>query len=227
MRAVVAVVSLALVSLPSSVGLGATYDLTGTWSYVTTNNWVTGLCPKGQDSSGMLTITQTGDTVTLVVSSGMVCDPASMCSFAGTVSGADYTVSNSAVVDNEGGVAKNTVTFTASSASAAAGQDSSSYTLDTFTCSWGFDITITRVVTDGTVPDGGGKPAPADATPAPDSIPGDLGATADGAAIADGGKPKDDDSGCSCGVVSGGGLPLGALALLLLGLALVGRRRGR
>ncbi len=121
-----------------------TYDLSGSWNYTTSGNWVVGLCPLGQDASGTLTITQTGNTATMVINSGMVCDPASMCIYAGTVAENVYTFSNSAVVDGEGGMAYNTVVLIASSATEAAGNDVSSYVLNEFSCSWGFNISISR-----------------------------------------------------------------------------------
>ena len=122
----------------------STYDLSGTWNYVTSENWVSGLCQAGANASGTLTITQEDSTATMVINSGMVCDPASMCSYNGTVKENVYTFTNSAIVDDEGGEASNTIVLTAVSANAAAGNDISSYVLNDFSCSWGFNISMTR-----------------------------------------------------------------------------------
>jgi len=159
MKRCVILVTMLVASLVSSgVALGATYDLTGTWNFSNFNHSVTGACPNGTNASGTLNIVQTGDSFTLEFTSGMECDPASMCSFNGTVNGAEYTATNSDVVDNEGGVATNTFVFTASSETEAAGSTVSTYELDDFSCEWNFDVTLTKAGggPDGGVPDGGG-----------------------------------------------------------------------
>ena len=122
----------------------AEYNLTGQWNYTTSNHWKKGVCPVGKDSTGTCRITQNGDDVILELLTGMVCSPASMCTFAGTVSGNAYTCSNSDTVDEEGGQATNTITFTASSMTEATGTDSSSYEHPKMTCEWGFDISLSR-----------------------------------------------------------------------------------
>ena len=203
--------------------LAATFDLTGTWSYTTSNNWVTGVCPKGMDSSGTLQISQTGDSFTLQLLSGMVCDPASMCSYSGTIAGAVYTATNSAVVDTEGGKATNTITFTATSTTAASGADSSTYVHPGgMTCTWGFDITLTRTAPpDGGIgKDGGGVLPGVDAAPATDG-----GAPPDDTGIGtDTGSPEKTDDGGGCAV---DGRPPADLALALpLLLLWLRRRRG-
>jgi len=198
----------------------ATFDLSGTWSYTTTDNWVTGVCPKGMDSSGTLQITQTGDSFTLQLMSGMVCDPASMCSYSGTIAGAVYTATNSAVVDTEGGKATNTITFTATSNTAATGADSSSYVHPGgMTCTWGFNITLTRAAAPDAGPVDGGGVLPGDAAPAADSgAPPDAGVGADTGSLD---RTDDDGDGC-CAV---GGRPPADLLLALLLLPLWLRRR--
>ncbi|MBW1808927.1 MAG: hypothetical protein JRJ87_12105 [Deltaproteobacteria bacterium] len=125
-RLVVCVVLVSVLVLGGSA-LGATYELSGTWNFSNFNHSVTGGCPNGSDATGSLVINQTGDSFTLEFISGMTCSPPSMCLFSGTVSGAEYTGSNTAVVDNEGGVATNTFVLTASSAIEAAGHTVSTY----------------------------------------------------------------------------------------------------
>lgn len=213
----IAVMALLLAAGPASA---ATYDLSGTWSFSTSGNWVTGVCPKGADSTGTLQIAQTGDSFTMKILTGMVCSPASMCSYTGTIVGAAYTATNSAVVDNEGGKATNTITFAASSATAATGADSSTYVHPKTTCTWGFNIVLSRGA-----PDGGGPASDAGVTPGKD-----IGA---GAPDADAGKvdaatvtppPKDDDSGCQVG---GGPSPLAPVILILGALIAIRLRRRR
>lgn len=124
---------------------GSKYDLTGTFTYQTFGHWKKGVCPSGRSSTGTLKIVQKGKRFTLTVLSGMSCSPASMCSFKGSISGASYKASNQAKVDNEGGVAANTLTFKASSKDAASGKDSSSYKHPSgVKCTWGFDFKLAR-----------------------------------------------------------------------------------
>ena len=144
------IVGMALLMALFSAGdlFGATFDLTGTWTYSTTDNWVTGSCPPSADTTATCSISQNGDDVTLVLDT--ICQPQSMCTFRGTVSGATYTCSNSAVVDDEGGVATNTIVFTATSNTSASGSDSSSYVHPQgFRCDWGFNIIFSRDPSDG------------------------------------------------------------------------------
>lgn len=212
-----AVVALLLAAGPASA---ATYDLTGTWNFTTSGNFVTGGCPLGMDSVGTLQITQSGDSFTMKILTGMVCNPAVMCSYTGTIAGAVYTATNSAVVDSEGGKATNTVTFTASSATAATGADSSTYVHPKMTCTWGFNIVLSRGA-----PDGGGPAADAGGTPGKDMGAGTPDADAgkvDAAAVVP--TPKDDDSGCQIG---GGPNPLVPVILILGALIALRLRRRR
>lgn len=152
MRARGALLGLFLCSIPPSQADAATFDLSGLWSYSITDNWVNGICEQGQDTSGTLAIAQTGDSFELTMNDGVVCDPAWTCVFSGSVSDDYYMASNSGVVDSEGGMVTNALTFTASSATEATGSQTSNYTLDTFSCDWGFSISMTRT---GDPPDGG------------------------------------------------------------------------
>ena len=135
---------LCMVFFFTSNAFSATYDLTGTWQYSTYNNWVTGLfCPPGYDTTGTCRITQSGDSFSFVFLTGTVCDPSFLCTFTGAVSGATYTCSVSGVVDNEGGVATNTMVFTVISNTEASGSGTSNYTHPNgFQCNWGQSITI-------------------------------------------------------------------------------------
>ncbi len=137
--------------------LGATYDLSGTWNYTRTANWAQGdiNCNPGPDASGTCTISQSGNSFSFAFTSGSVCDPPGSCTFEGTVSGADYTCSTTDIVDDEGGSVTSTISFTASSATSAAGSGISAYTHPSgeWECTWGNTITLTRSG-DDIVPDG-------------------------------------------------------------------------
>ncbi len=188
----------------SDMDLRWDFNFHSTWNFSNFNHSVTGGCPNGSDATGSLVINQTGDSFTLEFTNGMTCSPASMCLFSGTVSGAEYTGSNTAVVDNEGGVATNTFIFTASSASEAAGHTVSTYVHPQMSCEWNFDVTLTKA---GGVPDGGQTDG--------GSIGGD-----DGSSGADMPTGPDDDGGCSTS-----GNPASGLAWLALGLVGLIRRR--
>ena len=51
--------------LKYATNMSPTYDITGTWSYSTSNNWCSGAagCIGDEDESGTFTVTQTGDTI--------------------------------------------------------------------------------------------------------------------------------------------------------------------
>jgi hypothetical protein len=199
------------VLLAPAVGSAATFDLSGEWDYTISGLQVTGPCPKGAGSSGKLEITQEGDSFTLVLLAGATCNPTSMCTYTGTVSGADYTASNSAQVDNEGGTVTNTLTFTATSPAAASGAGQSVYEHPDMSCTWTKDITLTREAPDGGVADDAGEP---DGT---GGISGPDGAVADGSV----GAGKDDDDG-GCSVARSASL---TSLLFLLGVPLLLRLR--
>lgn len=123
----------------------ARFDLTGEWTYTTSGAWVKGACPPGGPKKGTCVIEQDGTRFTMVIKTGARCSPEAMCIYKGTVSGTKYAGSNSAQVDNEGGVAENKITFSAVSDIKAAGTSSSSYKHPSgFTCGWGADMVLTR-----------------------------------------------------------------------------------
>jgi len=126
----------------------ATYDLTGTWNYSLSDNWVDSDmgCSAGSDTTGTCTISQIGDTFIFAYTSGVVCNPADACTFEGTVSGEFYACSTTDIVDDEGGEVTSTILFTASSATSASGLGTSNYTHPTVagTCNWGGNITLTK-----------------------------------------------------------------------------------
>jgi hypothetical protein len=120
----------------------ATYDATGGWFGSVSNGWTDGGvgCPLEEDSIGSLTITQNGDSATLVLHESDR-DP----TYNGTVNDNNYNFTAFYV---DGGGDENTiqVTFTLSSSTSGTGQveisnfDPGANT----TCERGMDITLTK-----------------------------------------------------------------------------------
>jgi hypothetical protein len=135
-------VAAALLALPALV---VAADVSGEWSYETSESWNKGPCPMGKAGSGKIEMTQDGNEVTLVFVSGRKCRPKSMCTFEGTLSEDKLVVSNAAKVDDEGGAVKNEITLTLSGADAASGTSESSYTHPGgMECHWGSKVTLSR-----------------------------------------------------------------------------------
>ena len=107
----------------------ATYDLTGTWNYTTSDGWVSGssYCPPPTDGySGTCVIEQTGDTFTFFFGDLL---------FEGTVNGAMYKASHIPFQD-----VTITISFTAVSPTSASG----SFTYTDSDCTFGWTLTLTR-----------------------------------------------------------------------------------
>ncbi len=120
-------------------------DLSGTWNYTSAAQTVTGPCPAGKPSSGTMKIAQTGKGVTLSYTSGAVCVPPSVCTYAGNLSGNQLTASNHAVVDDEGGNVTNALGLVVASNESMNGLSSSRYSHPGgMECHWEGQITITR-----------------------------------------------------------------------------------
>ena len=154
--------------------LSATYDFTGTWNYTISHTQIHGPCPPDEDTTGTCSITQTGDTFTLIFLTGRVCDPASMCTFYGTISDEAYSCSNGDV-DEEGGIISNSIDFTAVSLTSASGPGTSSYTQPgEFQCTWCFDFTLTSA---GNNPGERSPPVVTNPQANPEEIPGDGNST--------------------------------------------------
>jgi len=120
-------------------------DFTGVWTYTVTPMSVVGMCPPGVPGSGELSIAVAGDVVTLTFLSGRTCSPPSMCTFTGRVEEGQIMVSNTDVVDEEGGEATNAIALFLSSDSNGWGRGSSRYLHPSgFECVWEENITISR-----------------------------------------------------------------------------------
>jgi len=126
------------------VNLLAADPIVGEWNYTTSNHWVKGVPPAGKPSKGILVITQSGDPFKMEFKSGMVFSPAELKYFAGKKKGEEYIFSNSAKVDNEGGMAKNTCHLRMISSNHFKGKSYSEYSNSGITFSWGFDIELKR-----------------------------------------------------------------------------------
>jgi hypothetical protein len=76
--------------------------------------------------------------------SGMVFNPPQLKYFTGEKKGKDYVFSNSAKVDNEGGIAKNTCNLKMTNSNHFEGKSFSEYSQGGITFSWGFDIELKK-----------------------------------------------------------------------------------
>jgi hypothetical protein len=116
----------------------------GEWNYTTSNHWAKGPVPAGKPSKGILVITPNGDPFKMEFKSGMVFNPPELKYFTGKKKGGEYIFSNSATVDNEGGMAKNTCNLKMISSNHFKGKSYSEYSNKGITFSWGFDIELKR-----------------------------------------------------------------------------------
>ena len=75
----------------------------------------------------------------------MSCRPAEVCRLTGSERGGTYTFTTTVPVDEEGGKLTNTAELEFTSANAAAGSGSSKYVHpEGFSCTWTFDIALSR-----------------------------------------------------------------------------------
>lgn len=110
-------------------------------SYTTTNQTVTGPCPTGRADSGSCELIQDGDQFRFVIKTGRTCNPASICTFIGTVADGKYIGRNEVTVDSEGGTVTNTVEFVVNDSSAGTGSGTSTYSHPGGTkCEWRYDL---------------------------------------------------------------------------------------
>lgn len=121
--------------------------ISGTWNYNATMPSVQGMCPAGGPASGTLTISK-GSGVRpyiLVFQSGRVCNPASLCTFHGTLTGNELVFVNEAKADDEGGEVTNAFRLTVLTNDVATGNASSRYIHpDGMECQWSYSITLRR-----------------------------------------------------------------------------------
>ena len=121
--------------------------ISGTWNYSATMPSVQGMCTAGGPASGTLTISKGGGArpYILVFQSGRVCNPASLCTFNGTLSGNELVFVNEARVDDEGGEVTNAFRLTVLTNELATVEASSRYLHpDGMECQWSYGITLRR-----------------------------------------------------------------------------------
>lgn len=143
-RIVAGVGFLSLLVFLNLANLAAAEPILGTWNYSTSKHWVKGPAPAGKPSKGILVISKSVDEFKMEFKSGMVFNPPQLKYFTGEKKGKDYIFSNSAKVDNEGGVAKNTCNLKMTNSNHFEGKSFSEYSQGGITFSWGFDIELKR-----------------------------------------------------------------------------------
>lgn len=143
-RITVGVWFLALFVFFNLSNLVAADPIAGEWNYTTSNHWAKGPVPAGKPSKGLLVITQSGDQFKMEFKSGMVFSPPELKYFTGKKKGNDYIFSNSAKVDNEGGIAKNTCNLKKIGNNHFEGKSFSEYSQGGISFSWGFDIQLKK-----------------------------------------------------------------------------------
>jgi len=132
---------LVLFNLPDLV---AADPIVGTWNYTTSNHWAKGPVPAGKPSKGEVVITQSGSQLKMEFKSGMVFNPPQLKYFEGQKKDKEYIFSNSAKVDNEGGIAKNICNMKAKGNNHFEGKSHSEYRQGEITFTWGFDIELKK-----------------------------------------------------------------------------------
>jgi hypothetical protein len=138
----VSVFSLALLG---GTAAAADPDPTGVWKVTRSNSKKMGPCPMGGDGSGELRIEAAGGGFTLTYGEGMTCRPIEVCRLTGSESGGTYRFTTTVPVDDEGGKVTNTAELEFSSVTAAAGSGASKYVHpEGFSCTWTFDISLSR-----------------------------------------------------------------------------------
>jgi hypothetical protein len=124
--------------------LAVAEPIVGTWNYSTSNHWAKGPVPAGKPSKGSVEITQSGGQFKMEFKSGMVFNPPQLKYFTGEKKVKDYIFSNSAKVDNEGGIAKNSCNLKIINNNHFEGKSSSEYSQGGITFNWGFDIELKK-----------------------------------------------------------------------------------
>ncbi len=115
----------------------SSYDATGTWNYSMSNNWVNTsnpYCTTDVDETGVVTVTQNGDTVSIVLG-----DEA----FSGSVEGAKYTLFGS-IPDNGGATTTVRINFTLSSSTTGVGSFAWFSTDGEKSCNGGNHVSLTK-----------------------------------------------------------------------------------
>ena len=108
-------------------------DMSGTWYYYTADNWSEGNCPTGSASQGTLTISQSGNSFTLVMS---------RMTFTGAIVDNWYACSNTTQI--QGGTQTTTLGFQRQSDTSASGTSTTVATFTETSCQWGSSLYLYR-----------------------------------------------------------------------------------
>jgi hypothetical protein len=136
---------LSVTLLGGTVAAAGDLDPTGAWQVTRSNSKTMGPCPMGDNGGGELRIEKAGDGLTLTYGDGMTCRPAEVCRLTGSENEGTYTFTTTVPVDDEGGEVTNAAEIEFTSATAATGTGSSKYVHpEGFSCTWTFDIALSR-----------------------------------------------------------------------------------
>lgn len=134
---------------------GATPDTRGTslnggWFVQGSAPRASGPCPPGSALMGGAHVDQTGQFVRLRFTLGFTCQPAAVCQYEGTITGGRLRLSNSVVVDGEGGKVTNTLDLVIESNDRLSGTSTSTYQHpEGDRCTWTSSVEIGRKPDDG------------------------------------------------------------------------------
>ncbi len=113
-------------------------NITGTWHYEMISS-------GGPPAAGTCSLTGSKGGYTLVLQSGAVCKPKSMCTFTGELTGNTLILSNTDTVDNEGGSVTNAMRLFVQSNELITGNGSSRYVHpEGYQKHWTETMTMTR-----------------------------------------------------------------------------------
>ena len=144
-RALVCVSVLSMILLGGMAAAAGDLDPTGVWQVTRSNSKTMGPCPMGGNGGGELRIEKEAGGFTLTYGEGMTCRPAEVCHLTSSETEGIYTFTTTVPVDDEGGKVTNAVQIEFTSATAAAGTGSSKYVHpEGFSCTWTFDIALSR-----------------------------------------------------------------------------------
>jgi hypothetical protein len=122
--------------------------ISGAWIYATSDHVLLACdfpTSPGQAMTGHMEIAEHDGGVTATLVTGAVCDPPVMCIYEGAVEGHVLAVSNSAIVDGEGGRASNGWALVFTGPGAGLGSGTSSYIHpEGYSCSWSYQISLRR-----------------------------------------------------------------------------------
>ncbi len=144
-------------------------SLAGGWFFRGSAPRVSGRCPPGSAMMAAAHVDQQGQRVRLRYTLGITCTPPSVCQYEGSITGGRVKLTNTAVVDDEGGRVTNTLDLAIESNDRLSGTATSKYLHpDGIQCVWTSRVEVTRKPDDGsqdsTRPNVGTRQGPSTAT---------------------------------------------------------------